>query len=115
MNPISVGLSAVAITLGLGSAAPYSARAADAENVIKIGVNAAELGSFVSAGNTIPAAVKLAVKEINDAGGINVGGKMYKFKAYYLDDRTDINTAIANARELVHDDGVQAIWGTESR
>ncbi len=39
---------------------------------MKIGVNAALTGSFVSAGNTIHNAVKLAVKPINDAGGFMV-------------------------------------------
>lgn len=87
---------------------------AHAQDVIKIGVNAAESGSFVSAGNTIGAAVRLAVKEINDAGGIKVGDKTYMLEPHYLDDRTDINTAIANTRELVNDVGVKAIWGTES-
>ncbi len=41
---------------------------------LKIGVVAAESGSFVSAGNTIVAAAKLATQQINDAGGIKVGG-----------------------------------------
>ena len=44
------------------------------DNIVKIGVVAAESGSFVSAGHTLPAGVGLAVKQINDAGGINVGG-----------------------------------------
>ena len=85
-----------------------------ADNTVKIGVNAALTGSFVSAGNTIHNAVKLAVKQINDAGGFVVDGKTYKLEPYYRDDRTDVNTAIANARELVDDIGVKAIWGTES-
>ena len=76
-------------------------------------MNAALTGSFVSAGNTVHNAVKLAVKQINDAGGFVVNGKTYKLEPYYRDDRTDVNTAIANARELVEDVGVKAIWGTE--
>ena len=85
-----------------------------AEDTVKIGVNAALTGTFVSAGNTIHNAVKLAVKQINDAGGFVVNGKTYKLEPYYRDNRTDVNTAIANARELVDDIGVKAIWGTES-
>ena len=85
-----------------------------ADNTVKIGVNAALTGSFVSAGNTIHNAVKLAVKQINDAGRLLVDGKTYKLEPHYRDDRTDVNTAIANARELVDDVGVKAIWGTES-
>lgn len=92
----------------------FACGGAKAQNTVKIGVVAAESGSFVSAGNTIPAAVKLAVKEINDAGGFVVAGKTYTLEPYYRDDRTDVNTAIAAARELVNDVGVKAIWGTET-
>jgi ABC-type branched-subunit amino acid transport system substrate-binding protein len=90
------------------------ASGAHAQDTVKIGVNAALTGSFVSAGNTVHNAVKLAVKQINDAGGFVVNGKTYKLEPYYRDDRTDVNTAIANARELVDDIGVKAIWGTET-
>ena len=99
----------------VAAAALFVASGAAAEdNTVKIGVNAALTGSFVSAGNTIHNAVKLAVKQINDAGGFVVNGKTYKLEPVYRDDRTDVNTAIANARELVEDVGVKAIWGTES-
>ena len=50
------------------------------DDTVKIGVVAAESGSFVSAGHTLPAGVSLAVKQINDAGGIKVGGKTYKIE-----------------------------------
>jgi ABC-type branched-subunit amino acid transport system substrate-binding protein len=96
------------------AAALAAASGAHAEDTVKIGVNAALTGSFVSAGNTVHNAVKLAVKQINDAGGFVVNGKTYKLEPYYRDDRTDVNTAIANARELVDDIGVKAIWGTET-
>ena len=97
------------------AALPFAADAwAQSEDVIKIGVVAAESGAFVSAGNTIPAAARLAVQEINDAGGAKIGGKTYKVQLEVRDDRTNIDTAIAAARELVNDVGVSAIFGTES-
>ena len=98
----------------VAAAALVAATGAKAEDTVKIGVNAALTGTFVSAGNTIHNAVKLAVKQINDAGGFVVNGKTYKLEPIYRDNRTDVNTAIANARELVDDIGVKAIWGTES-
>src|SRR5437667_11894551 len=98
----------------VAAGAVVAASGAKAEDTVKIGVNAALTGSFVSAGNTIHNAVKLAVKQINDVGGFVVNGKTYKLEPYYRDNRTDVNTAIANARELVDDVGVKAIWGTES-
>jgi ABC-type branched-subunit amino acid transport system substrate-binding protein len=100
---------AAAILVGLSA---QVARAED--NEIKIGVVAAESGSFVSAGNTIVAGAKLATQQINDAGGIKVGDKTYKFKLFIRDNRTNVDVAIAAARELVSDVGVSAIWGTET-
>ena len=100
--------SVIAVTALVAATGAY------AEDTVKIGVNAALTGTFVSAGNTVHNAVKLAVKQINDAGGFVVNGKTYKLEPYYRDDRTDVNTAIANARELVDDIHVKAIWGTET-
>ena len=98
----------------IAATAFVAATGAYAEDTVKIGVNAALTGTFVSAGNTVHNAVKLAVKQINDAGGFVVNGKTYKLEPYYRDNRTDVNTAIANARELVDDIHVKAIWGTET-
>ncbi|WP_413992071.1 ABC transporter substrate-binding protein [Labrys okinawensis] len=89
------------------------ATAQDADSV-KIGVVAAQTGAFVSAGNTIGAGVTLATKEINDAGGIKIGDKTYKFDLQNRDDRTDVNVAIAAGRELVEDIAVSALYGTET-
>jgi branched-chain amino acid transport system substrate-binding protein len=106
------------LTLGAALAAAavagLSAQLARADEELKIGVVAAESGSFVSAGNTIVAAAKLASQQINDAGGVKIGGKTYKIKLYIRDNRTDVNVTIAAARELVDDVGVKAIWGTET-
>jgi branched-chain amino acid transport system substrate-binding protein len=105
-------LGAGVAALGLVGALLQPAFGADDE--LKIGVVAAESGSFVSAGNTIVAAAKLASQKINDSGGIKVGGKVYKINLDVRDNRTDVNVTIASAQELVNDVGVKAIWGTET-
>lgn len=107
---VSIKLGAAFAAAGLA----LSLQAAQADEELKIGVIAAESGSFVSAGNTIVGAAKLAAQQINDAGGIKVGDKTYKIKLYIRDNRTDVNVSIAAARELVNDVGVKAIWGTET-
>jgi branched-chain amino acid transport system substrate-binding protein len=108
-----MALSKKTVLLALGvSALAWPALAAD--DVVKIGVVAAESGAFVSAGHTLPAGVSLAVKEINDAGGVKVGDKTYKIELERRDDRTDIGTAVAATQELVRDVGVKAIFGSES-
>ena len=86
-----------------------------AEDVIKIGVVAAESGSFVSAGNTIPAAERAGHEgDQRRRRRRRSAARPTSSSSRYRDDRTDINTAIAAARELVNDVGVQAIFGTES-
>ena len=99
------------LTFAVGIAATSASAQYDS---VKIGVVAAQTGAFVSAGNTIGAGVTLAVKEINDAGGIKIGGKTYKFDLQNRDDRTDVNVAIAAGRELVEDIAISALYGTES-
>lgn len=110
MSKLKLGAGIAA--LGLVCAVLRPALGADDE--LKIGVIAAESGSFVSAGATIAAAAKLASKKINDQGGIKVGGKTYKINLDVRDNRTDVNVTIASAQELVNDVGVKAIWGTET-
>ena len=106
-----VGAALVGAVLAMNGK-PGAAWAADKE--LKIGVVAAESGSFVSAGNTIVAAAKLAADKINGSGGIHVGNDVYKIKLYIRDNRTDVNVTVAAATELVNDVGVSAIWGTET-
>src|ERR1700748_111456 len=109
--PFSRTLSATSRLLTLTAftlVGPLAVQAQDQE--LKIGVVAAESGSFVSAGNTIVAAANLATKQINDAGGIKVAGKTYKITLYIRDNRTHVNVTIAAARELVDDIGVTAVW-----
>jgi branched-chain amino acid transport system substrate-binding protein len=109
---IGMLLRTAVLAFGVG-ALTGSASAQDADTA-KIGVVAAQTGAFVSAGNTIGAGVTLATKEINDAGGIKIGGKTYKFDLQNRDDRTDVNVAIAAGRELVEDIAVSALYGTET-
>jgi len=90
---LKLGLGIAALGL-FGVLSPPS-HAADKD--LKIGVVAAESGSFVSAGNTIVAAAKLAATKINDAGGIKVGNDTYKIKLYIRDNRTDVNVTVAAA------------------
>lgn len=106
----SRGVGAAFVGVALAMSGPASA----ADKELKIGVVAAESGSFVSAGNTIVAAAKLAAAKINSGGGIHVGHDTYKITLYIRDSRTDVNVTVAAATELVNDVGVNAIWGTET-
>ena len=55
--------------------------------------------------------VKLAVQEINDEGGFQVGDTVYMIRLIEKDTRSDVATTLAVTQELVRDDGVNVIFG----
>jgi branched-chain amino acid transport system substrate-binding protein len=55
--------------------------------------------------------VNLAINQINAAGGVSVGGTHYKLALKVVDDRSDPQTAIASATQLIRDDHVKVIMG----
>jgi branched-chain amino acid transport system substrate-binding protein len=57
-------------------------------------------GPAAEYGQDILSGVDMAVKDINAAGGITVGGKKYTFKLEKLDDRVDPTLAVNNARRF---------------
>ncbi|MCC0056171.1 MAG: ABC transporter substrate-binding protein [Rhodobiaceae bacterium] len=81
-----------------------------AADPIKIGVVLPTSGGLASYGLTMIDGVKLAVQEINDAGGIN--GRQLEYVA--RDSQTNPNVASAAAKELISKEGVKAIIGAVS-
>ncbi len=55
--------------------------------------------------------VKLAVKEINDAGGFQVGDTVYTIRLVERDTKASIPETIAVTQELVQSEGVNVIFG----
>ncbi len=76
-------------------------------DTIKLGVNLELTGDASSYGNMELNGVKLAVKQINDAGGID--GKKIEIVQY--DNKSDAPTAVQNQTRLVTDDKVVAVVG----
>lgn len=56
-------------------------------------------------------ALKMAVEEINEAGGVEVDGKSYIFKLISYDDKGDPNESVSAAQKLIDRDGVKYILG----
>jgi len=79
--------------------------------VVKIGVDESLTGSLTAFAIPPADGVKLAVKEINDAGGFKVGDTTYTIELTVLDDRSDGAAAVANVTQLVQDDGIKYIFG----
>ncbi len=78
-----------------------------AQEVVKIGLNYPETGSYAKQGLDQKRAADLAVEEINAAGGIL--GK--KVQLIYRDTKTNAKIAKANAIELFDKEGVPMVFG----
>lgn len=77
------------------------------DSVIKIGVNLELSGPYVDYGKQEMNGVELAVKTINEKGGIN--GKQIKLVAY--DNKSDAATAVELQTKLMAEDKVVAVVG----
>lgn len=82
-----------------------------AQETIKIGFIADRTGSLQAYGVPLLNGSQLAIKKINDAGGVKVGGKTYKFELVVRDSRSDANQASAAAVDLVTDQKVKFVFG----
>jgi branched-chain amino acid transport system substrate-binding protein len=84
------------------------------EPVIKIGVIAELTGQIPAVGASCKNAALLAAKEINDAGGIELGGKKYRIELVVEDSAAKSEQAAAVAQKLITRDKVVAIVGPNS-
>jgi branched-chain amino acid transport system substrate-binding protein len=94
----------VAICLGLTS----SVGAAD---TVKLGVMYSLTGPGSVLGVLQMEGAKLAVKEVNDAGGVTIGGKKMMLEGIYRDDETNPQVAIRRLKEMAQDQSVKALVG----
>ncbi len=100
-----MGVTALALMLAL-TAAP-----ALAQQTIKVGAVFSLTGKLALLGLPSANAVKLAVKEINDAGGITVRNEKVKIDLLLKDDRGIPAEAVAAAVELITKNNVKFIFG----
>ena len=82
-----------------------------AQGVVKFGLNESLSGEYAPVGIPPAAAVRMAVKEINDAGGFKVGDKTYRIELIEADNQSQPASSIAGITKLVEDDGVKFVFG----
>ncbi|HMN12835.1 MAG TPA: ABC transporter substrate-binding protein [Bellilinea sp.] len=80
-------------------------------DVIKVGVDAELTGDVPAVGASCKNAAELAVKEVNDAGGLEVGGKKYMVQLTVEDNAGKADQAASAAQKLITQDNVLAIIG----
>jgi len=95
-----------ATALGLASHAPVAA-----QEIVRIGQIEAQTGpasiyGFVSAQGT-----KLAVHQVNQAGGFDVAGKKYRFDLYSPDTQGSPQQALIQLKKILEQDKSQFVFG----
>src|SRR5512147_1840182 len=82
-----------------------------AQDKIKVGVMFSMTGAGSAIGKIQLDGAKLAIKELNDAGGVSIGGKKVKVEAVIRDDESKPDVAVRRFRELFQDEKVNAFVG----
>ena len=83
----------------------------DDSSKIKIGVIAELTGDIPAVGTSCKNAAEMAVKEINDAGGIQLGEKKYQVKLIIEDNAGKAEQSASSAQKLITQQKVTAIVG----
>jgi len=95
----------IALVAGCAPAAP---------EVVKIGIAQPVSGGWAAWGVPVDRAARLAIDDINAAGGIEVGGKTYTLEAVTEDTEADSAIAMTAFNKLIYDHKVGYILGPMS-
>ncbi len=79
--------------------------------VIRVGLVAEISGELPAVGASCKNAAELAVREINQAGGVQVGGRKYSIELIIEDNASDETQTILATKKLIKDENVVAIIG----
>ena len=101
-----LGACATAVVLGAIAVAP-----AMAQDVVKIGQIEAQTGPLATYGWMGNQGAKMAVNEINKAGGFKVGAKAYKLELIAHDTRGNPQEALIQMKQLLERDKVKFVFG----
>jgi branched-chain amino acid transport system substrate-binding protein len=105
---LAFGIAAI----GLVVAAPASAKVEG--DTITLGAAVSLSGKYTTAGNHTQKGYDLAVKRINEMGGVMAGGKSYKLAIKYYDDESTPARGAQLTERLIQQDGVKFMLGPYS-
>jgi branched-chain amino acid transport system substrate-binding protein len=106
-----VGVSGLALAVAGVDAASSVAKSATATKTVTLGMDWSLSGVFAPYGVPAIDGVKLAEKQINAAGGIQIGKTTYKLGLDVMDDQSTPQTSNTNATKMIEDDHIKVIVG----
>jgi branched-chain amino acid transport system substrate-binding protein len=86
----------------------------EAENVIRIGINAPLTGDIPKVGEGTKYAAQMWLEDIEAAGGLEVGGVMYQVEIVIEDNESKAESAVTVNTKLITEDEVLIIVGPQS-
>src|SRR5690348_9313797 len=90
--------------------APLTAHAQNCEDLV-LGAALSATGIYAANGLNTKQGYEFAVKKINDAGGVKIGGKCYHLTIKYYDDESTPARAAQLVERLIDQDGVKFMLG----
>src|SRR5215468_10654373 len=104
---------AAALAIVAVASLPTMACAQQCEDLI-LGAALSATGIYASNGNNTRNGYEFAVKKINDAGGVKIGGKCYHLKITYYDDESTPARASQLVERLINQDKIKFVLGPYS-
>jgi branched-chain amino acid transport system substrate-binding protein len=104
-------VGALVLLLATIGAAVIGVSPALAQNEIKIGVVMPITGREAKPGTYQREGIDLAIKQINDAGGVQVGNRKLPLKEVFYDDTSDSGKSVQLVDRVITSDGVTAVIG----
>ena len=101
---------ATAVAAAAFAFAPFAAQAQTC-GTIELGAAVSATGIYASNGKNTKNGYEFAVKKINDAGGVKIGGKCYHFAIKYYDDESTPARAAQLVERLIDQDKIQYVLG----
>jgi branched-chain amino acid transport system substrate-binding protein len=107
MRSAVLSLKSVAISL----ACVALAAAANAQDIVKLGEIEAQTGSLNTYGWMSSQGMRMAVDEINKAGGFQVAGKTYKLQLVNPDTQGNPQQALIQLKKMLEEDKIKYVFG----
>jgi branched-chain amino acid transport system substrate-binding protein len=101
---------AAALVLALAEAAPAKVEG----DTVVLGAPVSLTGKYSVNGKNTKDGYELAVKRLNEKGGVKVDGKSYKLKVVYYDDESTPARGAQLTERLIQQDGVKFVLGAYS-